>query len=350
MITEQQIEQLVRPNIRELTPYRSARDDYDSGILLDANENSFGSPVEGNLHRYPSPRQPELRRRLAEWRGVQPENVFAGVGSDEAIDLLLRIFCRPGADRILITPPTYGMYRVSAQINDVGVDEAVLDEAFQPRVEQILDAVTDSTKLLFLCSPNNPTGNLLDAGRVTELIERFPGIVVVDEAYIDFSAAESRASEVLRNPNLVVLQTFSKSMGLAGARLGTAYAGTAIISYLMKVKPPYNVSSLTISAGMETLDKMGLVRERVRHLVEERERLSSALSGLPDVAEVFPSQTNYLLVRVTDALRRYRQLAEAGVIVRYRGNEPLCEECLRITVGTPEENDRLIQEFKTPLP
>lgn len=349
MKKESHIEALVRPHIRDLEPYRSAREDFGSGILLDANENSFGSVVESGeqLHRYPPPRHPELRRRIALWRGVERENVFLGVGSDEPIDLLLRIFCEPGRDRIMIAPPTYGMYAVSARIHNVETDRVVMDEAFQPRTEAMRKAWGPHTRLLFLCSPNNPTGNELDGGKVEELVEAFPGVVVLDEAYIDFSESPSRAPMVLEHPNLVVLQTFSKSFGLAGARVGMAFAAENVVRYLMKIKSPYNLSGPAAARAGEALGRLEQMEEKAAAIRSERERLGQMLSELPCVQQVFESRANFLLVRFDDAMQLYRELAENGVIVRYRGDEPRCGECLRITVGRPEENDRLIEILKT---
>lgn len=340
---------LVRPNILALKPYHSARQDFSEGLLLDANENSFGDPSQSpqDLHRYPSPDHPPLRQRIARWRGVEPENVFVGVGSDEGIDLLYRIFCRPGQDRILTVPPTYGMYTVSAHIHDIAVDEVLLTEdSFQPRVDQILETATDRTKLLLLCSPNNPTGNTFERERIRQLVEQFSGIIVIDEAYIDFSEEESWASEINRYPNLVVLQTLSKSFGLAGIRLGITFASKAIIGYMMKVKAPYNVNKLTAQQAMNAFDKLKSIQSNIDNIKKQRKLLRKQLSQLALVQHIFPSEANFLLVKVTNALDIYEQLANQGIIVRYRGNEPHCENTLRITVGTPAENKRLISALK----
>lgn len=342
------IENLVRPNIRKLKPYRSARDDYDRGLLLDANENSLGAPwaKAGGLNRYPSPYQRELREKLADFRGVEPEHVFVGVGSDECIDLLYRIFCEPRKDEVLITPPTYGMYKVSAGIHDIGITEVLLDENFQPHVDAILGPANEKTKMLFLCSPNNPTGNILADEKVQELIERFRGIVVVDEAYIDFSDTESWAKQVDTYPNLVVLQTFSKSFGLAGIRIGAAYASRTIIDFMMKVKAPYNVNKLTSQYALKAFDHLETVRFNIEKLKEERGRLRSELEQLPAIQTIYPSDANFLMVKIENAIDIYKKLADKGVIVRYRGSEPLCDDCLRITVGTPDENKRLLETLK----
>lgn len=342
------LERLVRPNIRRLKPYHSAREDFEQGLLLDANENSQGPPAEqlAGLHRYPSPKQLILRKKIGEFRGIEPEHIFLGNGSDEAIDLLYRIFCRPGTDRVLTTPPTYGMYRVSADIHDIGVDEVLLNEQFQPEVEAILDQAGTHTKMLFLCSPNNPTGNLLDREKVNELIETFPGIVVIDEAYIDFSGAKSYASRVRDHDNLVVLQTMSKSFGLAGIRLGIAFASKPVIDYLMKVKAPYNVNKLTAEAALEAFDHTDHIENHIETIKNERKRLRAALADLSTVKHIHDSDANFLLVKMDSAHKIYEWLASKDIIVRYRGNEPGCEECLRITVGTKEENRQLIEALK----
>lgn len=342
------LKKLVRPNIRKLKPYHSARQDFEKGLLLDANENSMGAPSPNlaGLHRYPSPGQEQLRRTIAGYRDVTAANVFVGAGSDEAIDLLFRIFCRPGRDRVITTPPTYGMYRVSAGIHDIGVDEVPLDEAFQPRVEAIMEQVTERTRLLFLCSPNNPTGNLLDRGKVDQLLKQFPGLVVIDEAYIDFSEAASYAPRVREHPNLVVMQTLSKSFGLAGIRLGTAFAPEPVITYMMNVKAPYNINALTSQAASEAFNHTEAVGQKIKVIKTERRRLRSALAALDIVHHIYPSEANFLLVKVTDARRLYRQLAEKNIIVRYRGDEPGCGNCLRITVGTEQENQTLVNALK----
>ena len=343
------LDELVRPNIRALKPYHSARADFSDGLLLDANENSLGSPFthDEELHRYPDPSQNKLRDAIAQWRGLRQENIFVGVGSDEGIDLLYRIFCEPGRDRILTTPPTYGMYHVSADIHGLAVDEVLLEEErFQPNVEATLDAVKPNTKILLLCSPNNPTGNTFDEDRVLQLVERFPGIVVIDEAYIDFSDGESWASKVVDHPNLVVLQTMSKSFGLAGIRLGISYASEQIINYMMKVKAPYNINRLTAERAIEAFKKLDTIRFNIDAIKKERKKLRDKLDQLDAVRQIYPSEANFLLVKIDNAKQLYEGLAERDIIVRYRGNEPLCDSCLRITVGTPDENKRLISALK----
>ncbi len=342
------IDQLVRPNIKELVPYHSARQDFSEGLLLDANENSLGAPFvdADRLNRYPDPAQNKLRDLIAEWRGVRKENVFVGVGSDEGIDLLYRIFCRPGKDRVVTIPPTYGMYKVSANIHDIAVDEVLLSDDFQPRPGKILEGVRPETKLLFLCSPNNPTGNSFKPDLITEILEKFPGIVVLDEAYIDFSDQNSWAQKVAEYPNLVVLQTMSKSFGLAGIRLGITFASEDVINYMMIVIAPKNINILTSQFAIKAFKKLDTINFNIDAIIKERRQLRDKLKELAMVQHIYPSDANFLLVKLDDAKSIYDQLIEQDIIVRYRGNEPLCDNCLRITVGTPDENDRLISALK----
>ena len=342
------IANLVRDNIRNLTPYRSARDDFDSGTLLDANENSYGSPVRStlNLHRYPSPTQDELRDRIAAYRNVDRENIFLGAGSDEPIDLLMRIFCEPGQDSILITPPTYGMYKVAANINNVDVQEVLLTEKFQLQPDAIIEEANENSKLLFLCSPNNPTANDLKRTDLLKLVAKFKGIVVVDEAYIDFSRQESMAQMVQQYPNLVVLQTFSKAFGLAGIRLGIAISNPDIINYMLRVKAPYNINKLTADTALKAFENMELMKFNINAIKEERDYVAEQLSLSSAVTKVYPSNANFILFKIENAKEVYQQLAERGVIVRYRGNEPLCEDCLRVTIGMPDENVKFLKALK----
>ena len=345
------IPSLVRPNILALTPYRSARDDFDSGILLDANENAFGAPYpdENELNRYPMPYQENLRAKIADFRGVDAQNVFVGVGSDEAIDLMYRIFCTPGKDRVLITPPTYGMYKVSANINDVAVDQVLLTPDFQIQVKETLAAVTENTKIIFLCSPNNPTANSLNPKDIFAIADGFDGIVVVDEAYIDFSSQQSFATEVTNYNNMVVLQTMSKAFGLAGIRLGVAIAAPEIISIMMKVKAPYNINKLTSKAAIRGYKAIDAMKGKVAQIIEEREKIIEALEEIPQVEKVFPTDANFLIFRIDDAYIMYQKLAEKGVILRYRGNEPHCENCIRLTIGTPGENVAFLNALRETL-
>ncbi len=342
------IKQLVRPNILALAPYRCARDDYDQGILLDANENSNGPilPNAEGLNRYPSPYQWELKEKIAAFRGVDKKQIFVGVGSDEPIDLLIRIFCEPKIDSIIITPPTYGMYKVSASINDVPVISIPLSPDFQLKPNEILAKSNSNTKILFLCSPNNPTGNDLNHQEIDYLIKNFPGIVVVDEAYIDFSDKPSYAGRLNEFPNLVVLQTLSKSFGLAGIRLGLAFASEEIIGYMSKIKAPYNVNQLTSDLAVRAFDYLPDMNKSVQILIKERHFLEQEFALIPQVQKIFPSDSNFLLIRVPNALAIYRALPNLGVVIRYRGDQIHCGETLRITVGTHDENLKLIEAFK----
>lgn len=338
------LDQLIRPNIRSLKPYRSARDDFKSGILLDANENpvSPGPEHELNLNRYPDPHYDALRNRLSELKpSVSPNQVFLGNGSDEAIDLLVRMFCTPGKDRILVTPPTYGMYRVSADIHGIETAEAPLRPDFTLDPETVLKQ-SDGVKIIFLCSPNNPTANRQPESNIIRVIEGFSGIVVVDEAYIDFSRDKSLLPLLSSYPNLVVMQTLSKAWGLAGIRLGMAFASVELISYMMRVKPPYNVNSLTQNIALKALANPGKTQKVIDTILEERARVSEELAKLPGVLKVEESDANFLLVRVENALEVYRKLADQGVIVRYRGDQLHCENGLRITIGIEQENNALL--------
>lgn len=343
------IESLMRENIRKLTPYRSARDDFDKGLLLDANENSLGSPIRNSLdlHRYPAPTQDALRKKIAVWRQVDFENIFLGVGSDEPIDLLMRIFCEPGKDSIIITPPTYGMYKVAAHINNIGIKEVLLTESFHLRPQEILNETDDKTKILYLCSPNNPTANSQKLTDMVKLVASFPGIVVVDEAYIDFAKQESMAPLVQQYPNLVVLQTFSKSFGLAGIRLGIAISSPEIIRVMLRVKAPYNINKLTADTAMKAFENMPLVKFNIGKIIEEREYVAEQLRQANSVEKVFPTDANFLLFKIRNARQIYEKLAENGIIVRYRGNEPHCDDCLRVTIGMPDENVRFLKTIKS---
>ena len=343
------IETLIRPNIRRLKPYRSARQDYTSGILLDANENAFGSAINFDgleLHRYPDPSQKELRSKIARLQHTQIDNIFVGVGSDEVIDLLIRIFCEPRKDSVLILEPTYGVYRVAADVNDVKVDSCLLDDEFQIDLAEVRRKTNAATKLIFCCSPNNPTGNLLRREDIIALCESTSAVVVVDEAYFDFAHAESLIDVLDRYPNLVVLRTLSKAWGLAAIRLGYAVAHPVVVSYLMKAKAPYNINILTSAEALKALDNTAHVRTSVALTISERTRLVSELKRIPCVETVFRSDANYLLVRVTDARALHQQLAQRGIIVRDRSSEPKLANCIRISVGTPQQNDILLNALK----
>jgi histidinol-phosphate aminotransferase len=327
---------LVRPNICRLEPYSSARDEFKGkqGIFLDANENPFGE-----YNRYPDPHQTQLRKALAERKAIDEKNIFIGNGSDEAIDLILRILCEPRKDSIIICPPTYGMYQTSADINNVKVIEVPLNDDFQPNIDSILQ---QSAKCLFLCSPNNPTGNILEG--TEELIKNFKGVVVVDEAYIDFSTSRSFVNRLNEFKNLIVLQTFSKAWGLASARVGVAYADADIIKLLDKVKPPYNVSTINQKVVLEALSHENLFQSRLSSILEQRTILSKELSKLPFVKCVYPSDANFLLVETSHPNEIYNYLASKNIAVRNR--DTVVKGCLRITIGSPEENTTLINELK----
>ena len=343
------IESLIRPNIRKLKPYRSARQDHLSGILLDANENAFGSAVTFDglqLNRYPDPSQEVLRSRIASLQKVQTENIFVGVGSDEVIDLLIRVFCEPKSESVMILEPTYGVYRVASDINNVSVLSCHLTDDFQIDLEAIKQQIRKETKIIFCCSPNNPTGNLLRRSDILKLCEFTSAIVVVDEAYFDFAKSESLISSVSQHPNLVVMRTLSKAWGLAAIRLGYAVAHPLLISYLMKVKAPYNINVLTSVEALKALERFDHVEKSVTATITQRQRLTKELPRFRFVQKVFPSDANFLLVRLTDAKEIYDALAQRGIIVRDRSSEPKLGNCLRISVGTPEQNDILLSALK----
>ncbi|HPR00304.1 MAG TPA: histidinol-phosphate transaminase [Saprospiraceae bacterium] len=338
------LEKLVRPNIWRLTPYSSARHDFEGtgGIHLDANEN----PYETGLNRYPDPHHALVREKIAAIKGVPPEFIALGNGSDEIIDLLIRIFCQPGIDQIMTLDPTYGMYRVAADICDVQTVAVSLDTEYQPVPEAIAKATTPHTKLLFLCHPNNPTANALDQNLVHRIVEAFPGIVVIDEAYIDFCPDKTFVPWIKRYPNLVIMQTFSKAWGLAGIRLGMAFSSPEIIKLIYKVKPPYNISTYTQEQALQSIRNKNQKDWWVQKILDQRQWLTVELEKLPMVERVYPSDTNFILVRVDDAKKWYDHLRQEGIIIRNRSNVHLCDGCLRITVGTALENDALIQALK----
>lgn len=352
---------LARPNILALHPYRCARDDYDSGILLDANENGLGptslptnslDPEDNHLvlERYPCPYQTQLKDLYSSYRGfgIKNQNVFCGVGSDEAIDLLMRIFCIPGKDCIMTTPPTYGMYRVSANVNDVGIVEVPLTSDFDLRIPEMIEAVTDNIKLMFVCSPGNPTAKAIPLTDVTKLAESsYRGIIVVDEAYVDFSTEQSAISLVQTYPNIVVLQTLSKAFGLAGIRCGFCIGSDDVIQLMNNVKAPYNVNKLTSEVAVNALMNVATLDKNIKVLMKERAVMASELNALEFVVKVYPSDANFLLVKMTKNSRIiYKSMADNGIVVRYRGSEMHCEECLRITVGTPDENKAFLALLK----
>ncbi|WP_207211117.1 histidinol-phosphate transaminase [Flagellimonas olearia] len=337
---------MVRESVDQLKPYSSARDEYVSDgsemIFLDANEN----PFENGVNRYPDPSQRSLKSLLAEQKGVSESNMLLGNGSDEVLDLIFRAFCEPNRDNIITLPPTYGMYKVLAGINAVENREVLLTPDFEPNVPEILKAVDDKTKLLFICSPNNPTGNTFAVDKVQQLLESFQGLVVIDEAYIDFSEEESWVGKLTDYPNLIVTQTLSKAYGLAGIRLGICYASEEIIAILNKIKPPYNVNQLTQQQALQRLLNQDAVATEVDQILRERASLIEALNTLAFVQEIYPTDANFVLAKVDDANKRYQQLLEQKVVVRNRSTQPLCENTLRFTVGTPEENKTLIAILK----
>lgn len=334
------IKHLVRSNIKNLAAYSSARSEFkgQADVFLDANEN----PFDTGMNRYPDPLQWAVKEQISHLKSVPAENIFLGNGSDEVIDLLIRIFCEPREDAIILLPPTYGMYKVSADIADVAQREVSLTHDFQPNIPAILAEADKNTKLLFVCSPNNPTGNDMEAEKVHELCREFPGIVVVDEAYIDFSDQASFSEQLDKYSNLVVMQTFSKAWGLAGIRLGMAFASEEIIGLLNKVKPPYNVNQLTQKAALEALQKRAEQEKMVTTILQERDRIAKVLENLDFIQEILPSNANFILVRVADPNGLYDYLVKQGIIVRNRSNVHLCAGGIRITVGTEAENDKLI--------
>ncbi len=342
------LQNLVRKNIRRLVPYSSARKEFagTAEIFLDANENSFGSPLSINYNRYPDPLQMEIKERIAKINNLKSSEIFIGNGSDEAIDLLFRIFCRPAKDNTLICPPTYGMYEVSAEINDVQVKRANLTKNFRLDFQAIENAVNENTKLLFVCSPNNPTGNSFQREEILNLAKNFGGIVVVDEAYIHFSSEKSLLDEINNFPNLVVLQTFSKAWGLAGLRVGLAFANEEMIALFNKVKPPYNVSQIAQEAILAALENRETVEKTVAAIISEREKLVKKLKLFSFVQMVYPTDANFVLVKMSAANSIYKFLLDEKIVVRNRNSVELCKDCLRITVGTPEENKILLEALE----
>jgi histidinol-phosphate aminotransferase len=338
------INDLTRENIKRLVPYSSARDEFkgEASIFLDANENSFGSPLTKWYNRYPDPLQSKVKQKLSEIKGIPPSKTFLGNGSDECIDLLIRAFCEPGLDNIIICPPTYGMYEVSANINNAPVKKIPLTPDFQLNLEAIANAIDDHTKLIFICSPNNPTGNSLHREDVETLLNNYWGIVVIDEAYINFSKYRSFTQELNEYPNLVVMQTLSKAWGLAALRVGMAFASEEIIGILNRIKPPYNINQASQELSLQALERVEEVNEMIREIVNERQSLETGLKGLKIVRKVHPSDANFLLVQVTEPIHIYKFLLEKGIVVRDRSRVELCEGCLRITVGTSRENKILL--------
>jgi len=339
------IQSLVRENVKNLKPYSSARDDFEgtASVFLDANENPFPT----GYNRYPDPHQRLLKEAIAQLKKSKPDQLFLGNGSDEGIDLLFRVFCEPGRDSVVIPQPTYGMYAISAGVHDVKIISTSLTNSFNLDSTVVLKSITPHTKLIFLCSPNNPSGNLLDAKEIEVILKSFSGLVIIDEAYIDFSESESWTTRLDEFQNLVILQTFSKAWGLAGLRLGMCFANPGIITLLNKIKPPYNINSFTQSEALKSINlRKSEVNLMIMAIKQERERLRKQLNDIPVVKKVNPSDANFLLVKMTDAKKSYEHLVSKSIIVRDRSTVVLCDNCLRITVGTKEENDLLIQVMR----
>jgi len=343
---------LLRENIKNLHPYSSARDEFDgeASVMLDANENAYGSPLSQSFNRYPDPLQLAVKQKLSTIKGVPADHIFLGNGSDEAIDLLFRAFCRPGIDNVILLPPTYGMYEVSANINDVAVRKVTLTADYQLDIDGIAAAIDAHTKIIFICSPNNPTGNSIHRQDIETILVNFDGIVVLDEAYINYSKQSSFLPSLVEFPNLVILQTLSKAWGLAALRLGMAFASKEIIQVFNKIKPPYNINQATQTFAIEALERIDTVNAWIRETVDERSLLVQQLQRIPQVQHITPSDANFVLVRLQDARELYRYLVSKGIIVRDRSTVTLCEGALRMTVGTPDENRALlsqIEEFYT---
>jgi len=342
------INNILRENIKNLTPYSSARDEFqgEASVYLDANENAFGSPLDQNYNRYPDPLQYEVKKRLSEIKGVPPRNIFLGNGSDEAIDVLVRAFCNPGVDNVILVPPTYGMYEVSANINDIKIKRVPLTEEFQLNLEGIAEAIDNHTKIIFVCSPNNPTGNSMNRDDVETLLANFNGIVVVDEAYINFSRQKTFIQELTEYANLVILQTLSKAWGLAGLRVGMAFASEEIVEIMNKVKPPYNINDASQQLALKALQNINQVNNWIKETLIQRDKLVLELKDYEFVIDIYPSDANFILVKTTDPRGIYNYLVQQGIIVRDRSKVTLCEGCLRITVGTPGENNILLEALK----
>lgn len=340
---------LVRENIKNLKPYLSARDEFQgqADIFLDANENALGSTIDASLNRYPDPRQRKLKNRIGKIKNIASGKIFLGNGSDEVIDLLIRAFCEPARDKIMIMPPTYGMYQVCADINNVEVLKVALTRDFKIDFKNVFDQIDEFLRLIFICSPNNPTGNLMDRSDIESILQKTKGLVVVDEAYIDFASQESLISNLSDYPNLIIMQTLSKAWGLASLRLGMAFADPFLSNVLTNIKPPYNVNGMTQKLVLQALQDTRRQKQMVQEIIDQREFLELELKCIPFVEKIHPSDANFLLVRFTDAPAIFRHLMSSGIIVRDRSKAFNCENCLRITVGTQQENFKLIDTLKT---
>lgn len=341
------IKQFIRPNVAKMKPYSSARDEFKNFdtdmIFLDANEN----PFQTDVNRYPDPQQLKLKSILSKQKNIPPDQILLGNGSDEVLDLIFRAFCEPAKDNIITLPPTYGMYSVLANLNNIENREVLLDSDFQPDLDEISRTADTYTKLLFICSPNNPTGNLISSNKIDWLLKTFNGLVIIDEAYIDFAKEKSWISKLNEFPNLIVTQTLSKAYGLAGIRLGICYASAEIISVLNKIKPPYNVNELTQKRAIHQFIYIEKIQTEINSIKEEKRRLLKALIKIKFIEKIYPTDANFILIKVDDAEKRYSQLLENGIVVRNRSSQPLCENTLRITVGTNSENEILITTLKT---
>ena len=342
------LDNLVRGNIKNLQPYSSARSEFkgDAAVFLDANENSYGSPLDEDFNRYPDPLQWQLKIGLSKIKGIPPQNIFIGNGSDEVIDLAYRIFCEPAKDNVIICPPTYGMYKVCGNINNVEVKEVNLTNDFQLDVDGILQAVNENTKLLFICSPNNPTGNNMNRIDIEMLLNNFPGIVIIDEAYINYSRQKTFLQELTEYENLVVMQTLSKAWGLAALRLGLAFASENIIELFNKVKPPYNINKASQELGIMALANIEEVNKNIKNTVGEKDALQEQFTQFNFIQNIYPTDANFILIKTDDADSLYKFLANQKIIVRNRSKEVLCENCIRVTVGTHQENEILIEALK----
>ena len=341
------INNLVRENVKSMKPYSSARDefeDFDTAdmIFLDANEN----PFQNGVNRYPDPQQSSVKVVLAKQRNINLNQILLGNGSDEVLDLIFRAFCEPKIDNVITLPPTYGMYSVLSNLNNIENREVLLSTDFQPQVEKILETVDANTKIIFLCSPNNPTGNSFTTKSVTTLLEKFNGFVVIDEAYIDFSDKASWLEKLNQYPNLIITQTLSKAYGLAGIRLGICYASAEVISVLNKIKPPYNVNELTQLRALERLSDPEKIKSEIVSIIAQREQLLKVLVDVKFVEKIYPTEANFILIKVDDANKRYDELIAKGIVIRNRTTQPLCENTLRLTIGTKEENKKLIEALK----
>ncbi len=334
---------LIRPDLLDLQPYSSARDEYTGkeGVFLDANEN----PFETGINRYPDPLQKELKERVAELKSISSDKIFFGNGSDECIDLLFRLFCVAGEDKVVSISPSYGMYKVSAKINHIDLIEVLLNEDYSLNGEEINSAAKDA-KMIFLCSPNNPTGNAFPKQEIISILKENSCLVVVDEAYVDFSKEESMLNEIENYPNLVVLQTFSKAYGLAGLRLGMLFSSKELIGWMNKVKPPYNINQLTQNEALKRLKNVDLVQDQISFLISERERIEIEFHNYSIIEKIYPSDSNFILVKVKDANEVYNYLVLNKIISRNRTTQPLCENCIRITIGTKGENDLMLEKVK----